>query len=395
VYALGSGKISADASESGKPAPGFFRSVFLLKPRTILIVDGIFAGESRGPFQWLLRSDTRPEVADGRVRIARESGEILCETLLPEKTTPGEISATDGEKSGSGYCVRITAGKDDKYAVFVHVLHLRTADDKGAAARSKLVKTGDRHQLTVATPQRVFRLSSADGGSIEITKPDGEVLLPERLLAAGVLPHGPGGVRLMERWDSAYHGGRRPGWDIGRPASELKKVVESGIVKPGRAVVLGCGTGTNAIYLAGQGFDVTGIDIAPTALTRAKAKAEKAGVKVRWMVVDVLNLPENLEPVDFIFDRGCYHGVRRGNAAGYVKTVRNLSKPGTQLLILAGNANEERHYGPPRVKEEELRGDFSAAFDFQWLREIRFDSANPNATGAMAWSAMLRRKKTE
>ncbi|HUT14499.1 MAG TPA: hypothetical protein VMY42_28695, partial [Thermoguttaceae bacterium] len=109
-------------------------------------------------------------------------------------------------------------------------------------------------------------------------------------------------------------------------------------------------------------------------------------------VADVLNLPENLGPVDFIFDRGCYHGVRRSNAAGYVETVRRLSQPGTHLLILAGNAHEERQYGPPRVREEELRGDFSASFDFQWLREIRFDSADPNATGAMAWSAMLRRK---
>ena len=392
VYALGFGTIPVEASESGKSAPVFFRSVILLKPRTVVVVDGIFAGESKGPFQWLLRSDARPEVADGRIRIARENGEILCETLSPEKTTTEKISVTDGEKPDGGYCARVTAAGDKGHAVFVHVLHLRTADEKDSAARSELVKIDDQHQLTVSTPQRVFRLTSADGGSIEITTADGEILLPKRLLPAGVLPHGPEGVRLMERWDSAYHGDRRPGWDIGRPSSELQKAVESGAVKPGKAVVLGCGTGTNAIYLAGKGFDVTGIDIAPTALARAKAKADKAGVKVRWMVADVLNLPENLGPVDFIFDRGCYHGVRRSNAAGYVETVRRLSQPGTQLLILAGNANEERQYGPPRVREEELRGDFSASFDFQWLRETRFDSTDPNATGAMAWSAMLRRK---
>jgi hypothetical protein len=62
------------------------------------------------------------------------------------------------------------------------------------------------------------------------------------------------------------------------------------------------------------------------------------------------------------------------------------------VLILAGNANEERHYGPPRVKEEEIRGDFSAEFDFEWLRETNFDTRTAGEKGALAWSIMLRRK---
>ena len=46
------------------------------------------------------------------------------------------------------------------------------------------------------------------------------------------------------------------------------------------------------------------------------------------------------KPFDFIFDRGCYHGVRRNNAEGYVATTRQVSRAGTQFLLLAGNANE-------------------------------------------------------
>ena len=206
-----------------------------------------------------------------------------------------------------------------------------------------------------------------------------------------MLPHGPEGTRLLQRWDSAYRDGGRPGWDVGRPSSELKKAVEEGTLKPCRAVVLGCGTGTNAIYLAGKGFEVTGIDIAPTALMRARQKARKAEVKVRFLLADVLAPPE-LWPFDLIFDRGCYHGVRRQNAAGYVDTARRLTRPQSRILLLAGNANEERHYGPPRVKEEELRGDFSKSFQFDWLREVRFDTTDPKGKGAMAWSVLLRRK---
>ena len=59
---------------------------------------------------------------------------------------------------------------------------------------------------------------------------------------------------------------------------------------------------------------MTGIDIAPTALIRAQAKAAEAGVKVHWLLADVTAVP-SLEAFDVVFDRGCYHGVRRGNAA--------------------------------------------------------------------------------
>jgi hypothetical protein len=93
-----------------------------------------------------------------------------------------------------------------------------------------------------------------------------------------------------------------------------------------------------------------------------------------------------------IFDRGCYHGVRRLDARGYVQTAKQLSHPGSRILILAGNANEQRQYGPPRVKEEELRADFSPDFDFVQLETVRFDSVDTQQQGALAWFVLLRRK---
>ena len=196
----------------------------------------------------------------------------------------------------------------------------------------------------------------------------------------------------QERWDGMYRDGRKAPWDIGRPSSDLKQAVENGTLRPCRVVELGCGPGNDAIYLAGRGFDVTAIDIAPSALSQAEKKAKDAGVKVRWLHADVLNPPE-LEPFDLIYDRGCYHGVRRQNAAGYVATLRRLSRPGTQVLILAGNANEPPpHSGPPRVREADIRTDFGPLFDFQWLRETHFDTTDPNRKGALAWSILLRRK---
>jgi SAM-dependent methyltransferase len=230
-------------------------------------------------------------------------------------------------------------------------------------------------------------------GHLAVADASGNTIVERRPLAAGVLPYTADGIRLLERWDSAYRGGGKPGWDTGRPSTDLKAAVEDGSLKPCRALELGCGTGTNAIYLAQQGFDVTAIDIAPTALAVAEEKAKAAGVKVRWLLADVL-APPKLPPADLVYDRGCYHGVRRTNAAEYVATVKGLTKPGSRVLIQAGNANEPPpHYGPPRVKESELRADFSDSFDFEWLRETRFDTTDPARTGAWAWSVLLRRKE--
>ena len=367
----------------GDPAV-MLRRVILLKPSTIVIDDQVRMPDSGQPVRWLLESPGEAKIAGRTIRIAEAKGKLVCQTLLPEKATIKSVGKT----------VEVASQGNSSQVRFLHVIDA-SGDDQATKATSKLTEKDGRPLLTVTTAEQTFSITlppRETAGTIAIAKADGKALLECRPLSSGVLPHGPEGTRLLERWDSAYREGRRPGWDVGRPATELKKAVDGGTLVRGRAVVLGCGTGTNAIYLAGKGFDVTAIDIAPTALARAEKKALEAGVKVRWLVADVLATPK-LKPFDVIFDRGCYHGVRRGNAKGYVETVRRLSHAGTQALILAGNANEARHYGPPRVKEEEIRGDFSELFDFQWLKEIRFDSRDPtNTNGPMAWSILLRRK---
>ncbi len=265
-------------------------------------------------------------------------------------------------------------------------------------ARSQLLAKGDEFHLTIEASQQTYQLFLPSGyagaGEIEISRKDAKSHLERRFFPAGVLPHGREGVRLLELWDGSYRGGKRPFWDAGLPSGELRRVVEQGIIRPGPAVDLGCGSGTDAIYLASKGFDVTAIDIAPTALSQAREKANRAGVKVRWLLANVLSLPK-LEPFEFIFDRGCYHEVRFDNAAAYVETVRRLSQPGrTRFLLLAGNPNEVPvQYAPPQVAEEDIRSDFSPLFDFEWLKETRFETSNPAARGPLAWSVMLRRKE--
>jgi hypothetical protein len=67
------------------------------------------------------------------------------------------------------------------------------------------------------------------------------------------------------------------------------------------------------------------------------------------------------------------------NAPGYVEALRRYTRPGSQVLILAGNANEKEQWGPPRVKEAEIHGDFARLFTIERLRTIHFDPVDPNA----------------
>src|SRR5215468_6513283 len=121
-------------------------------------------------------------------------------------------------------------------------------------------------------------------------------------------------------WNERYRDGNLP-WDTGRPSSELQRVLIQNTIQPCRALELGCGTGTNSVWLAQQGFEVTGIDVAPLAVERAGQRAASAAVKVRFLVADVLDLPDLDGPFAFFFDRGCYHAVRRSAPKQYAPAV--------------------------------------------------------------------------
>src|SRR5687767_9051897 len=110
-------------------------------------------------------------------------------------------------------------------------------------------------------------------------------------------------------WDAHYKSGTPP-WESGRPSSELRRVLAEEKIQPCRVIELGGGSGINAVWLAQQGFNVTAIDFNRLAIEKAKERAASAGVAVRFVLGDVLNLTEEYEPFPFFFDRGCYHVVR-------------------------------------------------------------------------------------
>jgi len=98
-------------------------------------------------------------------------------------------------------------------------------------------------------------------------------------------------------------------WELGRPRKVLVELFESNKVRKSKTLNICCGAGTNTVYIASKGFEVTGIDRAPKAIEIAKEKARNAGVKIRFIVGNAVHLPFDDEEFEFIFDTSCFHHI--------------------------------------------------------------------------------------
>lgn len=110
---------------------------------------------------------------------------------------------------------------------------------------------------------------------------------------------------------AAYLLGFKP-WDSGVPPPKLVAAVEGPErVTPGKALDLGCGTGTNCVYLAQHGWQATGVDFVPRAIAMARWKAEAAAVSPRLVVGDVTRLGSLGIGTGYglLLDLGCFHSI--------------------------------------------------------------------------------------
>lgn len=192
-------------------------------------------------------------------------------------------------------------------------------------------------------------------------------------------------------WNERYAEGNLP-WDTGVPDSHLVASVSAGVVTPGRTLEIGCGTGTNALWLAEQGFDVLGVDVSPLAIERARAKAATAARRCRFEVVDFLAAEPAGGPFDFVFDRGCFHvfddeAVR----ARFAARVAALLAPGGQWLSLVGSTEgPPRDSGPPRRSAREVMAALEPVVELVELRSVYFEALIESP--AKAWLCRARRR---
>ncbi|MGZ3679446.1 MAG: class I SAM-dependent methyltransferase [Ktedonobacterales bacterium] len=147
---------------------------------------------------------------------------------------------------------------------------------------------------------------------------------------------------LPERWSFtlAYLRGLTP-WDTGVSPPELVDAVEGNTaLPPGHALDLGCGTGTNALYLARHGWHATGIDFAAPAIARAQDKLRAAGDLIgsahflRGDVTRLDALPLD-GPYTLLLDLGCFHNLEPADRTRYASGITHHAAPGALYLLYA------------------------------------------------------------
>jgi ubiquinone/menaquinone biosynthesis C-methylase UbiE len=137
---------------------------------------------------------------------------------------------------------------------------------------------------------------------------------------------------------------RQPPWDTGVSPPELLDFIQNH--KPGRAIDLGCGTGTNVITLARAGWRVTGVDFAPRAVNLARQKLKEAGVQADLAVKDATKLDGINGPFDLAFDLGCFHTIPQNRKPDYLHQLHRILAPNGFWLMygfLVSDNSQARH----------------------------------------------------
>lgn len=190
-------------------------------------------------------------------------------------------------------------------------------------------------------------------------------------------------------WDERYEAGETP-WDTGEPDEQLVEFLSSNPLKGGRALDVGCGTGTNALWLAGEGLAVLGVDISSAAIERACAKAGKGASHCHFATADFLEDAISDGPFDLVFDRGCLHVFDKAeDRARFAQRVAALLKPeGRWLSLIGSTEGPERDIGPPRRSAREVVSAIEPGLEILELRSIHFRANLP--APAAAWRCVAR-----
>jgi SAM-dependent methyltransferase len=171
-----------------------------------------------------------------------------------------------------------------------------------------------------------------------------------------------------------------PPWDTGITPPEVVEAIEGAeALKPGRALDLGCGTGTNSLYLAQHGWQVVGVDFAVTAIRKARRKAREVRLAVDFYAADVTRLDFLQPPFDLALDIGCFHTLEAEGRVRYRDQLRRLLRPGACFMFYAFGPHQGR-FGETGISPEGVQQLFQSDF-----RLLRVEGGTDPGGSSSAW----------
>ena len=192
-------------------------------------------------------------------------------------------------------------------------------------------------------------------------------------------------------WDTVYVAGTPPPWDVGRPQPAFVRLADRGALR-GHLLDAGCGTGENALLATAHSAGVVGVDVSPTAIARARAKAAERGLSARFEVADALHLSQLGLTFDTVIDSGLFHVFDDENRARYVASLASALRSGGSCYLMCFSDLQPGTFGPRRVRKDEIISAFSDGWSVTGIEADEFVvNRELGIATARAWLATIRR----
>ena len=160
----------------------------------------------------------------------------------------------------------------------------------------------------------------------------------------------------------------------------------------GTVLDAGCGSGENALHIASLGLSVLGVDVAETALARAREKARERGIEAEFATADALHLDGLGRTFDTVLDCGLFHTFEPDEQRAYAASLASVTKRDGTLYVLCFS-NEGSNAGPHPVTRDDLHAAFNphSGWDVATIEADRVRTRYHDENGAPAWLATIKR----
>ena len=160
-------------------------------------------------------------------------------------------------------------------------------------------------------------------------------------------------------------------WTAGTAGPELANLVYTQRIKPGSEILeVGCGLGTESIFMAVRGMNVTAMDLSKDAINVGKEIAKQYDVNIDWIVGDLLREDLFNQKFDVITDQGCFHHMKENEFEKYEQKISKYIKPGGLFVLRAFSDAMPEGDQPRRVSSDDMIKTFNKDFKLEHLERI-------------------------
>lgn len=197
-------------------------------------------------------------------------------------------------------------------------------------------------------------------------------------------------------WDLRFRQGDTP-WEEEAPSDVMIDLFGRLVSKAARVLDVGCGLGTNAIWLGRNGYRVAATDVSVEAIRRAGERARLVGAPVEFAVADFLTGELPSIHYDCVFDRGCFHSFTTSSARlAFARRVAGVLVAGGLWLNISGSADnpdppgEVARHGYPRLSLVDIATAVEPFFQVVEIRRCLYGATD--AARFLAFACVLKKR---